>query len=111
LFGQALRKCFNEATGGGRECIQTTRPVSLPLFFQACWTLRDMKRAGAGPADGKLADLKGDLAASAQATSSLSRCRWKRLLVPAGRVSSNIMMLSPVWRPRSVNAREWPGVG
>jgi hypothetical protein len=34
------------------------------------------ERAGAGPADGNIvADLKGDLAASTQATSSLSRCR------------------------------------
>ena len=33
-------------------------------------------------------------------------------MVPAGRVSSNIMMLfSPVSRPRSFNAKERPGVG
>jgi hypothetical protein len=67
---------------------------------------------GAGPADGDLvADLKGNSPASTQATSSLSRCRWKRLAVPAGRVSSNIMMLSLVSRPRSFKAKERPGVG
>src|SRR5438094_1500205 len=49
--------------------------------------------------------------ASTQATSSLSRCRWKRLAVPAGKVSSNIMMLSLVSRPRSFKAKERAGVG
>src|SRR5262244_3673103 len=47
--------------------------------------------------------------ASTQATSSLSRCRWKRLLVPAGTVSSNSMTLSFVSRPRSFRAAKRPG--
>src|SRR5262245_35291709 len=47
--------------------------------------------------------------ASTNATSSLSRWRWKRLLVPAGTVSSNSMRLSPVSRPRSFNAAKRPG--
>ena len=53
--------------------------------------------------------LKAISPASTQATSSLSRCRWKRLAVPGGSVSSNIMMLSPVSRPRSFKAAKRPG--
>jgi hypothetical protein len=34
----------------------------------------------------------------------------ERLVVPTGRVSCNIMMLSPVSRPRSFNAKDRPGV-
>src|SRR5215475_3501617 len=47
--------------------------------------------------------------ASTQATSSLSRWRWKRLLVPAGTVSSNSMMLPLVSWPRSFSAANRPG--
>src|SRR5262245_52636446 len=47
--------------------------------------------------------------ASTQATSSLSWWRWNRLLVPAGTVSSNSMMLSFVSWPRSFKAAKRPG--
>src|SRR5438034_9908494 len=89
-----------------------TRPVSLPVFFQACGTLRGMKAQVPGPPTVTSSPiLKVNSPASTQATSSLSRCRWKRLAAPPGRVSSNIMMLSSVSRPRSFNAKERSGVG
>src|SRR5262249_6231089 len=47
--------------------------------------------------------------ASTQATSSLSRWRWKRLLVPAGRVSSQSMRPPLVPRPRRFKAAKPPG--
>src|SRR5206468_228829 len=40
---------------------------------------------------------------------SLSRCRWNRLLVPTGTVSSNSMMLSLVSWPTSFRAAKRPG--
>src|SRR5215472_7092265 len=44
-----------------------------------------------------------------QATSSLSRCRWNVVSVPAGAVSSKSMMLSAVSPPTSLSAAERPG--
>jgi hypothetical protein len=67
--------------------------------FQSCRAVSGDRCAAADPA-ALLAEK------TTQATSSLSRCRWKRLLVPAGTVSSNSMMLSLVSCPRSFKAAE-----
>src|SRR3984957_17409909 len=55
--------------------------------------------------------IKVNSPSSTQATSSLSWCRCRVLAVPAGNVSSNIMMLSFVSRPSSFKVKERPGDG
>src|SRR5919106_2698611 len=87
-----------------------TRPVSLPVLFQACGPLRGKKAQVPGPPTVTSSPiLKVISPASTQATSSLSRCKWERLLVPTGTVSSNSMMLSFVSWPRSFRAAKRPG--
>src|SRR2546425_5348988 len=74
--------------------------------------LADVTRLWPGPftSQNENAGLKVISPASTQATSSLSRCRWKRLLVPTDTVSSNSMMLSLASWPRSFKAAKRPGV-
>src|SRR5712691_3701482 len=87
-----------------------TRPVSRPVLFQACGTLRGKNAQEPGPPTVTSSPiLKVISPASTQATSSLSRCRWNRLLVPTGTVSSNSMMLSLVSWPTSFRAAKRPG--
>jgi hypothetical protein len=70
----------------------------LPQFFQACGTLRGMKAQVPGPPLLSTPPiLKLNSPSKTQATSSLFRCRWNQLLVPAGTACSNIMMLPLVW--------------
>src|SRR5262245_26162728 len=87
-----------------------TRPVSRPVLFQACGTLRGKNAQVPGPPTLISSTiLKVISPASTQATSSLSRCRWNMLLVPTGTVSSNSMMLSLVSWPTSFRAAKRPG--
>ena len=88
-----------------------TRPVSVPMFFQACGISRGMKAQVPGPPTVTSSPIMKGIALEPQATSSLSWCRWRGLVVPAGKVSSNIMILSPVSLPSSFSAKERPGVG
>src|SRR5262249_21524608 len=79
-------------------------------FFQACATLRGRNAHVPGPPTVTSSPiLKVISPASTQATSSLSRWRCKRLLVPAGTVSSNSMMLPLVSWPTSFKAAKRPG--
>jgi hypothetical protein len=86
------------------------RAVSLPVFFQACGTLRGKK-----PQEPALPTVTSSpifivtSPSSTQATSSLSWCRWNVVSVPTGAVSSNSMMLSAVSPPSSFSAEERPG--
>src|SRR5882672_11475753 len=90
--------------------MNSTRPVSRPVFFQACGTSRGKNAQVPGPPTVTSSPIMKVISpSSTQATSSLSRCRCKRLLVPAGTVSSNIMMLSLVWRPTSFTSAKRPG--
>src|SRR3989441_3031976 len=87
-----------------------TRPVSRPVLFHAWGTLRGKNAQVPGPPTLTSSPILKVISPSiTHATSSLSRWRWKRLLVPAGKVSSNIMMLSLVSWPRSFNAAKRPG--
>src|SRR5881396_2951712 len=60
--------------------MNSTRPVSRPVLFQACGTLRGKNAQVPGlPTVTSSPILKVISPASTQATSSLSRCIWKRL--------------------------------
>jgi hypothetical protein len=107
-----LRERFDEAASSGRGIEKQHAAGFAAGVLPGMRDIARNERASAGLADGNLvADPKVNSPASTQATSSLSRCRWWRLAVPAGRVSSNIMILPPVSRPSSFSAKERPGVG
>jgi len=87
-----------------------TRPVSRPVLFQACGTLRGKNAQVPGPPTVTLVpDLEGDLAGEHPGDLVAVACRWNRLLVPTGTVSSNSMMLSLVSWPTSFRAAKRPG--
>src|SRR5580704_3200840 len=85
------------------------RPVSSLVFFHACGTPRGMKaQVPAPPTVTSSPILKVISPVNTQATSSLSRCRWKFVSAPKGAVSSNSMMLPEVSPLTSFSAAERP---
>ena len=80
----ALRERFNKTAGGGRRVEKQHAGGFAAAFLPRMWEIARHERAGAGPAyDHLIPIFKVISPASTQATSSLSRCRWKRLVVPA----------------------------
>jgi len=107
-----LRELFDTAASGSGGVEEQRAAVSLPVFFQACGMSRGKKAQAPGPPTVTSSPiLKVISPASTQATSSLSRCRWKRLAVPAGKVSSNIMMLWLVLMAEEFKSKKRPGDG
>ena len=108
----ALRERLNEATRGGRGVEKQHAARFAAAVLPRMRDVARHERARAGPAGGDfVADLEGELAGKHPGDLVAVAVQVIRLVVPAGRVSSNIMMLSPVSRPRSFNAKERPGVG
>src|SRR5712691_2557470 len=86
----AFQELLDVAAGGGRGVQKQDAAGFAAGVLPSMRDVAREERAGAGPADGNIVASP----ASTQATSSLSWCRWKRLLVPARTVSWNSMMLS-----------------
>ena len=106
----AIQELLDVAAGGGRGVQKQDAAGFAGGVLPSMRDVAREERAGAGPPTVTSSPiLKVISPVSTQATSSLSRCRWKRLLAPTGTVPSNSMMLSLVSWPRSFKAAKRPG--
>src|SRR6266481_3149093 len=90
--------------------MKNARPVSAPLFFQACGMPRGMNTHVPGPPELTLSPtLKLYCPLRTYITSSLSRWRWNGVAVRGGVISSNAITLCPVCSFCNLSAAVLPG--
>ena len=107
----ALRERFNKTAGGGRRVEKQHAGGFAAAVLPRMWEIARHERAGAGPAYGHLiADLQGHLAREHPGDLVVVAVQMEEACGTGGRASSNIMMLSPVSRPSSFNAKQRPVV-